>query len=139
MTADGADMCLLEYEVVDAKERRCPLANDLVHFTVEGPAEWIGGIAYRDSVRSSEEWEKNPNCIRSLSLPVECGVNRALIRSTGEEGTISITAKSESGMTAAIKLDAIKSQAPISGENISYDKKSTDRSGNSIAKKVFVR
>ncbi|MCQ2195929.1 MAG: DUF4982 domain-containing protein [Bacteroidaceae bacterium] len=139
MTADGADMCLLEYEVVDAEGRRCPLANDLVHFTVEGPAEWIGGIAYRDSVKSREEWEKNPNSIRSLSLPVECGVNRALIRSTGEEGSISITAKSESGMTTAIKLGAIKSQAPISGENIPYDKKSTGRNGNSTAEKNFVR
>ena len=23
--------------------RRCPLANDLIHFDVEGPAEWRGG------------------------------------------------------------------------------------------------
>ncbi len=79
--ADGADMALIEYEVVDADGNRCPLANNMVHFSVEGPIEWVGGIAHRDSVKYRKEWEENPNCIRSLDLPVECGVNRALVRS----------------------------------------------------------
>lgn len=43
--ADGADMVLLQVEVMDKHGRRCPLANDLIHFEVEGPAEWCGGIA----------------------------------------------------------------------------------------------
>ena len=43
--ADGSDLVLLQVEVVDAEGNRCPLANDLIHFTVEGPAEWRGGIA----------------------------------------------------------------------------------------------
>ncbi len=85
LVLDGADMGLIEYEVVDKDGNRCPLANNMVHFKVEGShegaVEWIGGIAYRDSVKYRDEWEKNPNCIRSLDLPVECGVNRALIRS----------------------------------------------------------
>lgn len=42
--ADGADMVLLQVEVMDKHGRRCPLANDLIHFEVEGPAEWCGGI-----------------------------------------------------------------------------------------------
>lgn len=38
-------MVLLQVEVMDKHGRRCPLANDLIHFEVEGPAEWCGGIA----------------------------------------------------------------------------------------------
>ena len=106
LRADGADMCLIEYEVVDKEGRRCPLSNEMVHFTVEGPVEWIGGIANRDSVKYREEWKRNPNCIRSLDLPVECGVNRALVRSTGKEGKVRIIANSESGMTATLELRA---------------------------------
>ncbi len=82
LVADGADMGILEFEVVDSVGLRCPLANNMLHFSIDGPAEWIGGIAHRDSVKWREEWEVNPNCIRSLDLPVECGVNRALIRSS---------------------------------------------------------
>lgn len=94
LVLDGADMGMIEYEVVDKDGKRCPLANNMVHFEVEGSAEgtveWIGGIAHRDSVKHREEWEKNPNCIRSLHLPVECGVNRALVRSAAyDEGNLS--------------------------------------------------
>ena len=35
-------MVLLQVEVMDKDGRRCPLANDLIHFDVEGPAEWRG-------------------------------------------------------------------------------------------------
>lgn len=87
LIVDGADMALIEFEVVDKDGNRCPLANNMVHFSVEGRLDWIGGIAHRDSVKYREEWEKNPNCIRSLDLPVECGINRALVRSAEyEEG-----------------------------------------------------
>lgn len=86
LNADGADMSLLEFEVVDEQGRRHPLAHNMVHFSISGPIEWIGGIAYCDSVKYRDEWRKNPNSIRSLNLPVECGVNRFLVRSTGEKG-----------------------------------------------------
>ena len=80
--ADGADMVLLQVEVMDKDGRRCPLANDLIHFDVEGPAEWRGGIA-----------QGKDNYILSKDLPVECGINRALIRSLTTPGTVRITAK----------------------------------------------
>ncbi len=82
--ADGADMVLLQAEVVDKDGRRCPLANDRVHFEVEGPAEWRGGIAQGED-----------NCILSKDLPVECGVNRALVRSLDAAGTVHVTASAE--------------------------------------------
>ena len=82
--ADGADMALLQVEVVDKDGRRCPLDNRMVSFEIDGPAEWIGGIA-----------QGPDNYIGSKSLPVECGVNRSLIRSTTDMGKVRIVAKAE--------------------------------------------
>ncbi len=100
--ADGADMVLLQVEVMDKDGRRCPLANDLIHFDVEGPAEWRGGIA-----------QGKDNYILSKDLPVECGVNRALIRSLTTPGTVRITAKADGLQSAEISL----SSAPVEVKN----------------------
>lgn len=81
--ADGSDMILAEVEVVDANGLRCPLANDLVQFEVKGPVEFIGGIA-----------QGPDNYAGSKSLPVECGVNRVLLRSTRQSGKITLTVTS---------------------------------------------
>lgn len=91
--ADGADMVLLQVEVLDKDGRRCPLANDLIHFDLEGPAEWRGGIA-----------QGKDNYILSKDLPVECGINRALIRSLTSAGTVRITAKADGLKPAEISL-----------------------------------
>lgn len=91
--ADGADMVLLQVEVTDKDGRRCPLANDLIHFDVEGPAEWRGGIA-----------QGKDNFILSEDLPVECGINRALIRSLTTAGTVRVTAKADGLKPAEISL-----------------------------------
>lgn len=85
--ADGADIVLIQAEVVDANGMRCPLANDKLKFTLDGPAEWRGGIA-----------QGPDNCILSTVLPVECGINRALIRSKVTAGKITLTAQAE-GLT----------------------------------------
>lgn len=91
--ADGADMVLLQVEVMDKDGNRCPLANDLIHFEVEGPAEWRGGIAQGEN-----------NYILSKDLPVECGINRALIRSLTTAGNVRITAKADGLKPAEISL-----------------------------------
>ena len=94
--ADGADMILLQVEVTDKEGRRHPLANDLIHFEVEGPAEWRGGIA-----------QGVDNYILAKDLPVECGVNRALIRSLTQAGTVRITAKGEGLKPAEVTLTTL--------------------------------
>ena len=93
--ADGADMVLLQVEVMDKDGNRCPLANDLIHFEVEGPAEWRGGIA-----------QGKDNFILSKDLPVECGINRALIRSLTTAGTVRVTAKAEGLKSAEISFSS---------------------------------
>lgn len=94
--ADGADMVLVEIEVVDKDGRRCPLANDLVTFDLKGPAEWRGGIA-----------QGPDNYILSKELPVECGVNRVLIRSTNQNGAITLKAFTKGLPEASLSFRSI--------------------------------
>lgn len=93
--ADGADMVLLQAEVVDKEGRRCPLANNSISFHIDGPADWRGGIA-----------QGKDNYILSKELPVECGINRALIRSLTTAGTVSITAKADGLQSAQISISS---------------------------------
>jgi len=82
--ADGADMALVQVEVVDAQGRRCPDVHPLVQFEVSGPADWRGGIGKGEN-----------NFILSKVLPAEAGVNRAIIRSTTTPGKIVVKVVSE--------------------------------------------
>jgi beta-galactosidase len=91
--ADGHDLDLIEVEVVDAKGNRCPTALNMIHYTLEGPAEWRGGMAMGPD-----------NYTLTKNFPVEGGVNRFLIRSTTQPGTITITAKSEGLKEAKLSL-----------------------------------
>lgn len=110
--ADGADMALVQFEVVDKEGRRCPLDNRMVHFNLSGEGEWLGGLARPQGNSQPESLQNDTNgqqgmldgpdtnssfdnYIRSLDLPVECGVNRALVRSTPNAGTITLTAAAE--------------------------------------------
>lgn len=92
--ADGADVALVQVEVVDAQGRRCPTNLDLVQFTLTGPAEWRGGIA-----------QGPDNYILSNALPVECGVNRVLLRSTPQPGKIVLAAKAAGLSPATVELE----------------------------------
>ena len=85
--ADGADMILYQVEVLDAQGRRCPLDNSMIHFELWGEAQWIGGIGTRD-----------------MDLPVECGVNRVLVRTTPHAGDIHLAASAEGLKPAYITL-----------------------------------
>lgn len=94
--ADGADMILLQVEVTDKDGNRCPLANNLIHFDLEGPAEWRGGIA-----------QGPDNYILSKDLPVECGINRALIRSLVDSGKVHIKATADCLKPAELELSTL--------------------------------
>jgi len=94
--ADGADVALVQIEVVDAQGRRCPLANDMVHYDLQGPAEWRGGIA-----------QGPDNYILAKDFPVECGVNRAILRSTTKAGKVTLTASAAGLKGASISLETI--------------------------------
>src|SRR5262249_44812114 len=87
--ADGADIAIVDVEVVDKNGQRCPTALNLINFTLTGEAEWRGGLA-----------QGPDNYILAKSLPVEGGINRVLIRSTTKAGRIDLKASAD-GLTAA--------------------------------------
>lgn len=94
--ADGADLAMVEVEVLDKDGNRCPLANDLISFSLTGPAEWRGGIA-----------QGPDNYILSKKLPAECGVNRVLIRSTTKAGKVQLTATAKGLKSAGVSLESL--------------------------------
>jgi beta-galactosidase len=91
--ADGHDLSLVEVEVIDAKGNRCPTALNMINFTMDGPAEWRGGMA-----------QGPDNYILAKTLPVENGVNRVLIRSTTTAGKITIKATADGLQAAGLTL-----------------------------------
>jgi hypothetical protein len=91
--ADGHDLALVEVEVVDAKGNRVPTALNMISFTMNGPAVWRGGMAMGPD-----------NYTLTQAFPVEGGVNRALIRSTTDSGTIIIKATAEGLKEATLTL-----------------------------------
>ena len=129
--ADGADMAIVQFEVVDEQGRRCPLDNRMVHFNLWGEGRWLGGIAtqqgswpYPSNQAATEQkiplanssalldGPEHPsvfdNFIRHLSLPVECGVNRVLVRSTTYPGNITLTCAAEGLQPVTIDLQTVR-------------------------------
>lgn len=103
--ADGHDVALVQVEVVDALGNRCPTALNMIHYEVNGPAEWRGGIAMGPD-----------NYILSKSFPVEGGVNRFLLRATTQPGTVTVTATADGLKPATLSLNT---KAYISNEGLS--------------------
>jgi hypothetical protein len=118
---DGADIALVDVEVVDAKGRRVPVDNSMIHFTLDGPAQWLGGIAQGDSSGRPRRAEPVPghdprwpgtardedNMILSKNLPVENGVNRVLLRAGASAGAVRLRAAGEGLKDATITIPAV--------------------------------
>jgi beta-galactosidase len=98
--ADGSDLALVDVEVVDANGQRVPTAMHPIEFTLEGPAEWRGGIA-----------QVPENGILAKTLPVELGVNRVTVRSTTSPGQITLRATTSGLRPASISLES--KEAPV--------------------------
>ncbi|WP_084708641.1 glycoside hydrolase family 2 protein [Hymenobacter norwichensis] len=116
LQANGADLALVQVEVVDAQGRRCPTALDMVNFTLAGPAEWRGGLA-----------QGPDNYILAKSLPVEGGVNRVLVRTTPQAGTIKLTATATGLKPAEVSL---KSKATPQRNGLAEQLPGVDLPGN---------
>jgi hypothetical protein len=93
-TADGHDLGLFEAEVVDAKGNRCPTALNMIHYTLDGPAEWRGGMAMGKD-----------NYILAKTFLVEGGVNRFLIRFTSTAGKVTVKATADGLQPAEISVN----------------------------------
>jgi beta-galactosidase len=95
LQADGSDVALIDFEVVDAQGRRCPTDEARVDFAVTGPATWRGGL-------NAGKLESTNN----LYLDTECGINRVAVRSTLTPGAITVTATREGLTPATVKIEA---------------------------------
>jgi len=88
LKANGADVAMFDFEVLDANGLRCPTYEDTITFTMTGPAIWRGG--YNSGVVGSTN---------KMTLLTEAGVNRVFVRSTLMPGTITVTATGKAGLT----------------------------------------
>lgn len=92
--ADGADVALVDVEVTDGQGRRCPLANQLVRFSLQGPAEWRGGVGYGKD-----------NCVLQDTLRVQCGITRVMLRSLPKAGSVTLKATAEGLPSVSVSLE----------------------------------
>jgi hypothetical protein len=99
LRANGADVALVDVEVIDAAGQRCPTALNLINFALSGPVEWRGGIA-----------QGPDNYILARSLPVENGVNRVIIRATPQAGKIMLQATADGLSAHAIEIMSLPVQ-----------------------------
>ena len=118
--ADGADMVLYQVEVLDEAGRRCPLDDRMVHFELWGEGKWIGGIGTRDNkamqrpdtnrkeglLDAANTKNVSDNYVGSYDLPVECGVNRVLVRTTTNAGEICLSAYAEGVKPAQVTVES---------------------------------
>lgn len=104
--ADGADLVLVDVEVVDDDGRRCPLDNRKVTYTLEGPAQWLGGVAHGSTQPIGNRWT-NDNYVRATTLPVECGISRVMLRSLTEAGAVKLTASADGLGSVSIDLTTL--------------------------------
>lgn len=95
LRANGADVALVDVEVVDANGNRCPTALNLIDFKISGAGEYRGGIAQGEN-----------NFVLSKSLPVEGGINRVIIRAADKAGKINLTATAENLKSASVELNS---------------------------------
>src|SRR6185436_19315869 len=95
INANGHDLALIEVEAIDEKGNRNPIAMNRIHFNLKGAAEWRGGMA-----------QGPDNYILSKDLPLECGVNRVLLRSLTTPGSITIEATADGLKPATITFNS---------------------------------
>lgn len=134
--ADGADIAMVQVEVVDKNGDRCPLANDMITFDLEGPAEWRGGIAQAED-----------NYVLAKELPVECGITRVMIRSAADAGKVTLKAstqglKEESVSFSTIPIevkDGLTTFFPSDDMVSRFDRGETPSTPSYTEKKVDVR
>jgi beta-galactosidase len=95
LQADGADVALIDVEVVDAKGQRCPTDDARIDFTCTGSGVWRGGY-------NSGKIDSTNN----LYLNTEDGINRVAVRSAFAPGVIVVTAKREGLKPAEVRIVA---------------------------------
>jgi beta-galactosidase len=96
LEADGMDLCYVTVELVDQDETVCPLAMDMLEFSVEGAARLMG-VANGNQM--------GHDVFTDNTHPLFYGKAVAVLRSIhGQSGVAVISVRSESGMEAKAEI-----------------------------------
>jgi beta-galactosidase len=93
LQADGADVVMIDFEVVDAAGQRVPTDEARVDFSMTGPGVWRGG--YNSGI---------PGSTNNMYLSTEAGINRVFVRASLTPGTITVTATRSSLASASVSV-----------------------------------
>jgi beta-galactosidase len=97
MKADGMDLCYITIEMVDDKGNVCPLAMDMLEFTVDGAASLMG-VANGNQM--------GHDVFTDRTHPLFYGKAVAVLRSLpGQQGVATLSVRSESGFEAKASMD----------------------------------
>ena len=88
LAADGADIAYVDIAVQDSAGRVCPLCDARIDFTLDGPAQFLGGY---NSGRFAG-YGRDDSVIHQNHVYAECGTNRVFLRAGTAPGTIRLTA-----------------------------------------------
>jgi beta-galactosidase len=107
--ADGADIAMVDVEVVDSNGLRVPVETSAITFKHSGAGTWIGGY------NSGMAQTAYPNQgIFKDNLMTDAGINRVLVRSTRTAGTFTITVSRQGLADASITLTSQAFTVPAS-------------------------
>ncbi len=100
LSASGEDLCYILIEALDEKRTLCPLADNLIRFKVDGPAE-IAGVGNGNPL-SLEPFQADPSTgLRTGSRKLFHGKAMLILRTMeGQGGQVRVTAESD-GLTSA--------------------------------------
>jgi len=82
--ASGSDVIIVDVEALDAQDRRVPTFYGRVDFAAGGPVTWRGGYNSGRIQSTNHTW-----------LELECGINRVVLRTNRQAGTMTLTASSQ--------------------------------------------
>jgi beta-galactosidase len=100
MKADGMDLCYVTIEMVDQDENVCPLAMDMLEFTVEGAATLMG-VANGNQM--------GHDVFTDHTHPLFYGKAVAVLRSVhGQSGPATISVRSDSGFEAKAEVSFLQ-------------------------------
>ena len=97
--ADGADIAMVDVEVVDSNGLRVPIETSPITFTHSGAGTWIGG--YNTYMAQSAYPNQG---IFTDNLRTDAGINRVLVRSSLTAGTFTITVSRQGLADATVTL-----------------------------------
>ena len=95
--ADGADIAIIDFSLVDAKGTVHPWASDKISFVLEGDAKFMGGWnsgTFDETSPIGKDW-----------VNLECGVTRVFVKSGRTAGKVSLKWTCANGESGVVKLE----------------------------------